>query len=207
LFAKAREVLEQLPLRSTVAWNALISGYAEQGRGEEALISLFQMQDEGIRPNDATFLCVLSACSHSGLVDEAEDVCVSMTSRYGITPSPDHFTCMIVGFGSIGRFDQAVRVVSRMPVSDRAAVWLPLLAACRKWGYVRLGMLAFDQVMQLDASCGAAYVLMANIFATCGMQEDAEIVESLRRRYVHGCDALQSSAGHGGLAWIDAGCS
>ena len=183
MLVKSQEVLDELPIRNVISWNALISGYAEQGQGQEALNCFVQMQDEGLKPNETTLLCVLSACSHGGLVNEAEELFMNMMSKYGISPSSDHHTCIIVGFASIGQFDKAVCTIKEMPSCDYSAVWLPLLATCRKWGYIKLGMLVFDQTMQLDHSCSAAYALMANIFAASGMQEDAENIETMRLKY------------------------
>ena len=183
MLVKSQEVLDELPIRNVISWNALISGYAEQVQGQEALNCFVQMQDEGLKPNETTLLCVLSACSHGGLVNEAEELFMNMMSKYGISPSSDHHTCIIVGFASIGQFDKAVCTIKEMPSCDYSAVWLPLLATCRKWGYIKLGMLVFDQTMQLDHSCSAAYALMANIFAASGMQEDAENIETMRLKY------------------------
>ena len=90
---------------------------------------------------------------------------------------------MIMVFGYAGRFDEAISVIEAMPSLDDGAVWLALLAACRKWANVEIGRLAFDQAVQLDESCGASYILMTDIFAASGMQEDAEKVEAMRLKY------------------------
>ena len=183
MLAKAQEVLEKLPLRSQVSWSALIAGYAQQGQGEKALQCFKQMQNEGVSPNAVTILSVLSACSHSGLLDEAQMVFGEMTKKYGISPTLEHHTCMVLVFGCAGEFDKATSVIQVMPVLSDPAVWLALLGSCRKWGNVELGTLAFDQTLQLEKTCGAAYVLMANIFAAAGMQKDAESVEAMRLKY------------------------
>ena len=183
MLAKAQEVLEKLPLRSQVSWSALIAGYAQQGQGKKALQCFKQMQNEGFFPNAVTILSVLSACSHSGLLDEAQMVFGDMTKKYGISPTLEHHTCMVLVFGCAGEFDKATSVIQVMPVLSDTAVWLALLGSCRKWGNVELGTLAFDQTLQLEKTCGAAYVLMANIFAAAGMQKDAESVEAMRLKY------------------------
>ena len=96
-----------------------------------------------------------------------------MTKSYKITPSLEHHACMVLAFGCAGEFDKAISVIMSMP-PDSPAVWIALLGACRNWGNIKLGGLAFYQAVQLDDSCSAAYVLMASIYAASGMQEDAE---------------------------------
>ena len=183
MLIKAQQVLEELPVRNLVSWSALIAGYAQQGQGYEALDCFKRMQTEGHTPDEVTFLCVLSACYHSGLLDEAEQLFGIMSREYGITPSIEHHTCMVMVFGAGGNFDKALSVIKAMSLSDFPTIWVALLGACRKWGNAKLGILAFDQTVQLDDSCAAAYVLMANIFAATGMQKDAEKVESMRQKY------------------------
>ena len=186
LLSKAREVLEQLPCRDAVSWNSLIAGYAQQRQGHEALVCFEQMQEDGLSPDEVTFLCVLSSCSHSGLLDKTQMLFKNMTRKYGIIPNVDHHNCMVVAFGHAGDFDNAISVIKALPSSDCPEVWLALLGACKKWGNVKLGKLAFDQAVQQDHSYSAAYTLMANIFEAAGMQEDAKKVEAMRLQYAVG---------------------
>ena len=184
MLVKAQEVLKELPIRDTISWNALISGYAFHRQGQEALNCFQEMQSEGFHPNDITFLCLLSACSHSGLLDVAQKLFGNMAKRYGITPNLEHHTCMVVVFGCLGHFDKAMSLIKVMPSCCYRPVWVALLAACRKWGNVKLGKLAFDEVLLLDNGCAAAYTLMANIYAAAGMQEDADRVSSINHNLV-----------------------
>ena len=182
--AKAQHVHDELRVHNAVSWNCLIAGYAQEGHFEEALKCFAQMQKEGLSPDDITFVSVLNACSHSGKIDEAQDYYENMKSKYGIAPKIEHYTCMVVVFGYAGRFDKAISVIRTMPSPDDPSVWVALLSACRKRGNVKLGKLAFEQAIELDSSYCAAYVLMANTYAAAGMQEDAEMVEAMRLRYV-----------------------
>jgi pentatricopeptide repeat protein len=180
ILLKAQEVLEQLPMQDVVSWNALIAGQALQCQGYEALNTFYSMQRQGICPNKVTFLCVLSACCHSGLWNEAKQILDNMMRSYGIKPNIEHLTCMLVVLGYAGKFDQAMAMIEAMPYFDDPTVWLTLLGACKKWGNVKLGRLAFDQVIQLHTSCATPYVLMAELFWACGMTEDAKYVEGMR---------------------------
>ena len=183
LLAKAREVLEVLPIRNLVSWSALVLGYAQSSLGHEALNCLERMEVEGIFPDEVILLGVLSACSHSGLLDEAQIVFRNMIGVYEVTPSLEHHICMVMIFGFAGQFDKAMSVIKIMPSSDHVEIWLALLDACRRWGNVKLGTLAFDQIIQINNNCASAYIIIANIFAAAGMQEDAEKVKAMRLKY------------------------
>jgi pentatricopeptide repeat protein len=147
---KAQRALEELPIRTVVAWSSLLAGYARQSDGYNALMCFEQMQNEGICPNDVTFSCVLNACGHAGRLDDACVLFNAMNQKYKIRPNVEHQTCMMKIFGCEGRLGKAVAVTKAMPPAS-PAVWLALLGACWKWGEVKLGKSAFDQVVQIDA--------------------------------------------------------
>jgi pentatricopeptide repeat protein len=182
--ALARQTLEELLVRDVVTWNALISGYAQQGMAYEALNCFEHMCIEGLSPNEVTFLCVLAACNHLGRCDEAEMLFGTMTRTFRIIPSIEHYTCMVAVYGFSGHFDKVKAVIRVVPSYDYPLLWLALLGACRIWGNVTLGRLAFDQIIQLDSSCATAYLLMSCIFSASEMQADAENIQAMRLKYV-----------------------
>ncbi|KAI5074072.1 hypothetical protein GOP47_0012085 [Adiantum capillus-veneris] len=163
-----------------VSWNTLIGACAQQGLAQEALFCFHEMQEEGTCPNAITFINVLNACSHSGLVDEGQMYFETMIKKYGITPDKEHQTCMVDLFGRARHFDKTLSVIEKMPFSDYPPVWSALLSACREWGNVKLGRIAFDHAVQLDGGKIGPYILMENIYAAAGMEEDVHVVESLR---------------------------
>ncbi|KAI5066524.1 hypothetical protein GOP47_0019148 [Adiantum capillus-veneris] len=177
---------------NVVSWTSLIGGYAQQGQAKEALDCFQCMQKEGISPDAITFVNVLNACSHSGLVDEGEMYFDNMKKKYGIAPNNEHYTCMVDLFGRARLFDKAMKVITMMPSSEYPPVWSALLGACRKWGNVKLGRFAFERAVQLDQYDAAAYVLMSNIYAAAGLQEEAENIECMRIK---------------NAAWKQPGCS
>jgi pentatricopeptide repeat protein len=182
MISEARQVLEELPLRDAVSWNALISAYSQRGESRLALNSLEVMQLEGVPPDTVTFLSVLSAFSHSGLLSETERLLNDMRECHGLAPTIEHHSCIVAGLGCAGRFEEAISAANRMAARSRAsaAIWLPILGACRRWGNAKGALSVFDQILQHDASPAAAYVLMADILAGIGMQSDAKKVESMR---------------------------
>ena len=179
----AIKVFGKLSSPNVVSWGALLAGYAQQKQGEVALSCFQWMQNEAICPDKITFLSILSACNHMARSDVAETLFGYMSMGYGLVPDLEHHTCMVVAFGCSGHFDKAISVINAMPCAQFAAVWIALLGGCRKWGNVELARVAFDQALQLEYNCGAAYVLMANIFAAAGMHDDKEKVEAMRLKY------------------------
>ena len=178
---KARELFDQLLIRDVVSWNALIAGYAEQGQGDEALKCFECMKRGNISPDAVTFVCLLSACSHSGLVDEGQQYFSDMSEKYGITPDIQHETCMVDLFSRAGLFDKAMTVIKKMTFIDYP-LWCCVLDACQRWGNVQLGRLAFEEAIQLDSNDAAAYLSMTSIYLAAGLQEEAKKIENMRMK-------------------------
>ncbi|KAH7284481.1 hypothetical protein KP509_34G056100 [Ceratopteris richardii] len=177
---KAHCVLDELPSRNAVAWCALIAGYAQQGQGEEALKRFEQMQQEGIPPNGVTLCCVLHVCSQLGRIEEGHNYFTDMGVKYGLKPPIEVYASMVDLFGRAGHLEKAVRLIREMPCCNHSVIWRALLAACRKWGDISVGRWAFDRAIEVDKKDGAAYILMANIYAAAGLQESAKGIETMR---------------------------
>ncbi|KAI5075032.1 hypothetical protein GOP47_0010993 [Adiantum capillus-veneris] len=171
--AKAAQVLEDLPFRDTVTWNALIAGYAQQGLCDQVLECFMRMQDEHCLPDAVTFACALSACNHLGLLEDGFTFFEEMSTKYGIKQGIEHYTCMIDLFGRTGHLDKAVKMIQVLPSHDDSAVWSALLDACIKWGDVNVGKWALKRAVLVDESDAAAYVLMANLQGSTDLPVDA----------------------------------
>ena len=176
MLEKAYRVFDDLPFYDVVSWNVLLSGYAQLCEVKKAFISFNKMKSEGLMPDAVTFAVLLTACSHAGLIQDGQMYFDIMTDVYCLNPTLEHYICMVHLFSQAGHFDKALSVIRAMPCSHYPVLWLALLRACREWGNVKLAIFAFDQTVELDSSCAAAYVLMSNIFISVGMQEDAEKV-------------------------------
>ena len=177
---KAQEVFNQLLVRNVVSWSTLINGHAQLGQTNVVLNLYRQMIAEGIVPNSVTFIVLLTACSHAGLMEEGEQLFHEMRAAYCLEPILEHYTCMIDLFGRAGHFDKMKTLIDKVSNSRYLPLFLTVLGACRKWRNVRLGRWAFEQAIGLDERCSAAYVCMKNIYARAGMQMEADEVESQR---------------------------
>lgn len=176
----AQAVFDALSQPDVVSWNVLIAGYAREGNLDESLRKFDEMQGADVKPDKVTFLSLLAACSHAGMVDEGVAYFQSMSRDYDISPGLDHYVCMVDLFGRAGYFNMVEQLISGMPMRPNLALWLCLLACCRKHGNVVLAERAFDCALRLQRNQAAAYVLMTNIYADAGMWESASKVGKLR---------------------------
>ncbi|XP_024521299.1 pentatricopeptide repeat-containing protein At2g13600-like [Selaginella moellendorffii] len=167
----AMEVFQAMETRNSVAWNTVMAGFAKQGNTARVLELFEKMVEERIRPSGVTFLLILTAFSHAGLVDKAREF-FELMKKFGISPGLDHYTCMVDLLGRANRLDDALETIESMPVEADKTIWLALLAACQKWRNVRIGRVAFEAVMRLDGREGAAYVFLANTYAASSFPDD-----------------------------------
>ncbi|KAJ7528371.1 hypothetical protein O6H91_15G000800 [Diphasiastrum complanatum] len=168
----ARELFDNMSERDVVSWNAMIAGYAQNGLGKEALALFEQMQREGTKPNEVTYISVLSACAHSGLVDQGRYFFDSMCKNQGVTPTKEHYACMVDLLGRAGCLADAELFINKMPIQPDIVVWMTLLGAARNHGHAEIGRRAFDRVVQLDPKNAAPYVLLSNIYAAAGKKDE-----------------------------------
>ncbi|KAJ7298134.1 hypothetical protein O6H91_Y015400 [Diphasiastrum complanatum] len=164
----AWKIFLELPERDIVSWNAMINACAQQGHGKEALYLFEQMKEQSVQPDKITFLSLLCACSHTGLIGEGFHLFDLMSKDFGIIPSTDHYTCMIDLLGRAGKLYEAHDFINAMPLPPDAGVWLSLLGACRTHGNFELGKLSFKSLVEIDPRNAAAYMLMGSIYSACG---------------------------------------
>ncbi|KAG7954874.1 hypothetical protein I3843_11G042900 [Carya illinoinensis] len=178
---ECRKAFDQIEKPDLIGWTAMIVSYAQHGKGTEALSLYDLMRKEGIKPDSVTFVGVLSACSHNGLVEEAYIHLNSMVKDHGIEPGYRHYACMIDLLGRSGRLKEAESFINDMPIKPDALVWGTLLAACKVHGDIELGKLAAKKVMELEPCDAGAYVSFSNICADVGQWEEVLKIRSLMK--------------------------
>ncbi|KAL4200051.1 hypothetical protein AMTRI_Chr03g147770 [Amborella trichopoda] len=164
----ARSVFKRAERRDVSVWTAMIQGLATHGQGREALDLFEEMQREGVKPNAVTFVGVLCACTHSGLVNEARYLFKAMAQDYGIKPKVEHYACMVDLLGRVGRLDEARALIESMPVEPDEFVWGALLGGCRIHGNIALAEEAMAQLVTLNPHNGGVYVLGSNMYSEVG---------------------------------------
>lgn len=167
--------------RNVATWTALISGYGQHGRVVEVLELFHQMIEDGFLPNHVTFLVVLSACSHGGLVDEGRKYFSSMRRDYGIRPRREHYAAVVNMLGRAGRLDEAYDFVRKSPCEEHSVIWGALLGASRIHGDVELGKLAAKRFFKMQPENAGKYVVLSNTFAANEMWENVAGVRGLIR--------------------------
>lgn len=171
--ADARQVFDELPERNVITWTSLISGYGRHGRVRDVIELFHQMVEEGLRPNSVTFLSLLSACSHGGLVDPGWEYFVSMIEDYGVRPRKEHHAVMVDMMGRAGRLDEAYEFVRNSPSQDHSAVWGALIGACRIHGDAAMVEVAARKFFELKPENVGKHVVVSNVFAASEMWEKA----------------------------------
>lgn len=166
----ARNLFERLKEKRVVSWNAIITGYAMHGHATEAL-DLFEEMKEKSLPDHITFVGVLAACSHGGLLDEGWTCFESMVRDYRIVPTIQHYTCMVDLLGHCGRLDEAYNLIMQMRAMPDSGVWGALLNSCKIHGNVELGEVALEKLIDLDPDDSGNYVILSNIYAQAGKWE------------------------------------
>ncbi|KAF6162026.1 hypothetical protein GIB67_002615 [Kingdonia uniflora] len=178
---KASRIFDPARDDNVVSWTAMINGYAEHGHSREAIDLFEKMCAAGLRPDDVTFIGVLIACSHGGLVDLGFNYFNSMSSCYNINPSKEHYGCMVDLLCRAGRLNDAEQMIHNMPFNQDDVVWSTLLRACRIHGDTERGKRAAEYMLQLDPNCAVTHITLSNIYSTTGRWRDAADVRGLMR--------------------------
>ncbi|KAL6056940.1 Pentatricopeptide repeat-containing protein, variant 2 [Balamuthia mandrillaris] len=173
---EACKVFKQMKERDAITWNALIAMHGLHGQGKEALAALQEMQDQGVEPDAITFINVLNACSHAGLVEEGLACFAAMRVKHHIQPTTDHFNCMVDLLGRAGRLEEAETLIRTMEVPPDAVTWMTLLGACRGAKDVERAERAAKQAIALNPMDAAPFVVLSNILAAAGRWEEVERV-------------------------------
>ncbi|CAM6034879.1 unnamed protein product [Sphagnum compactum] len=175
----ARKVFDTMPQRDVVSWTVMIDALSQHGCGEEALELFGQMEEEGVQPDAITFIGVLSACSHAGLVNEGLRYFSSMFQDHGIMPTSTHYGCMVDLLGRAGRLREAEECIKKMPNEANPSIWAALLGACRVYCNVKLAESAAAHWLKLEPKNAAVYVLLSHVYAAAGMWDSIVEIRKL----------------------------
>ncbi|KAL4350927.1 hypothetical protein HN51_033283 [Arachis hypogaea] len=178
---EAYDMFEAIEEKDIVSWNTMLAGYARHGFGKQALSVFESMNKLGVKPDEITMVGVLSACSHTGLIDKGTEYFYSMNEVYGITPNPRHYACMIDLLGRAGRLEEAQNLMRSMPFEPSAAAWGTLLGASRIHGNTELAEKAAEMVFKMEPHNTGMYVLLSNLYATSGRWVDVGKMRSKLR--------------------------
>lgn len=160
-----------------------------------ALKFFYEMLDIGIQPNEVTFVGVLTACSHGGLVEEGHKLFTDMWRVHKLKPRIEHYGCMVDLLGRAGLIDEAMEFVEHMPIEPDASIWGSILAACRIQGKVELAEHVTEILVNIESEKDGTYILMSNTYASVSKWRDALKVRKVMKRQkikkVPGCSSIE----------------
>ncbi|XP_040383926.1 pentatricopeptide repeat-containing protein At2g22410, mitochondrial-like [Oryza brachyantha] len=192
---KAVHVFKEIPEKNALTWTAMICGLANHGQASEAIEYFRAMIDLGQQPDEITFIGVLSACCHAGLVKEGREFFSLMDTKYHLERKMKHYSCMIDLLGRAGHLVEAEQLAKTMPMEPDAVVWGAIFFACRMHGNISLGEKAAMKLVEIDPSDSGIYVLLANMYAEANMRKKADKVRVMMRHLgvekVPGCSCIE----------------
>ncbi|XP_031736777.1 pentatricopeptide repeat-containing protein At3g04750, mitochondrial isoform X2 [Cucumis sativus] len=190
---RAFVIFNQIPEKDVTTWTTMITGFAFHGFGNKAL-ELFSVMQAETKPNDVTFVSVLAACSHSGLVDEGLKIFSSMKKRYSIEPGVEHYGCLVDLLCRSGRLLDAIGVIEKMPMEPSRSIWGAVLSACRMHRNMELAERALMELLKLEPEKEGGYILLSNVYATCGRWSYSdsirEVMNSRGVKKIAGCSSV-----------------
>lgn len=178
---RALEIFRKMPNKDSLACTAMISVFALHGSSEEASSLFEEMEKLGMKPNHVTFVALLSACAHSGSVQKGHWYFDVMNRVYSIEPQVYHYACMVDMLGRAGLFEEAERLIEKMPMEPDVFVWGALLAGCQMHGDVELGERVAKCLIDLDPLNHVFYVSLRDMYAKAGRIKDLKVIKSLMK--------------------------
>ncbi|KAK3231114.1 hypothetical protein Dsin_002995 [Dipteronia sinensis] len=176
---RASKAFVEMSTRTLISWTSMITGFANHGHNQQALHLFEDMLLVGVRPNQITFVGVLSACSNAGMVHEALNYFDMMQKDYKIRPVPDHFVCLIDMFVRLGRLEEALDFIKRIEFEPNEVIWSFLVEGCRRHGNMELGFYAVEQLLKLKPKNPETYLMLLDMYLSARRWEDVFRVKSL----------------------------
>lgn len=181
--------------KNIVLWNAMISGFSRHARSIEAMILFEKMQQIGLRPNEVTYVSVLSACGHMGMVEKGRVYFDMMVKEHHVSPNVFHYACMVDILGRKGLINEAKDMIDKMPFDATASIWGSLLASCRVHGNVELAEVASRHLFEIEPHNAGNHVLLSNIYAAEKRWDEV----ALARKFLKDSEAKKER----GKSWIE----
>ena len=177
----SRNVFDMMPIKDVFSWNTMIFANGMHGNGKEALLLFEKMLLSMVKPDSATFTCVLSACSHSMLVEEGVQIFNSMSRDHLVEPEAEHYTCVVDIYSRAGRLEEAYGFIQRMPMEPTAIAWKAFLAGCRVYKNVELAKISAKKLFEIEPNRSANYVTLFNILVTAKLWSEASKIRMLMK--------------------------
>ncbi|KAI3465709.1 hypothetical protein Pfo_022372 [Paulownia fortunei] len=191
----AYRIFLRMPVKNLITWNSMIGGFAQNGRGGEAVRIFDQMIQERVKPDYISFIEVLFACSHSGLVDQGRKYFIAMYKDYGLKAGIEHYSCMVDLLGRAGKIEEAEDLIINAEFRSNPSLWAALLGACATTTDPTVAERIAKKMIELKPDYHLSYVLLANVYRAVGRWKDShKIWNQMQKRGVKKMP---------GKSWID----
>ncbi|KAJ7974802.1 Pentatricopeptide repeat-containing protein [Quillaja saponaria] len=168
----AQKLFDNMQEKNVATWNAMICGLATHGHAEDALNLFLKLKKEQVVPNDVTFIGVLSACCHAGLLDVGQDIFHTMTTVYGVDPKIEHYGCMVDLLGRSAKLLEAEELIKGMAWKADVVILGALLTACKNHGNTEVAERVVKEILSLDPHNHGVCVALSNMYAESGQWEE-----------------------------------
>ncbi|KAM7530524.1 hypothetical protein LguiB_033934 [Lonicera macranthoides] len=165
-------IFKKISKKNIISWNSIIVGCAQHGFGMWALSFFNRMIRAGVEPDDITFTGLLSASSHSGMLNKGRRLFDYFFQQKPIKPKLEHYACLVDILGRSGELKEAEELINKMPMEPKLSIWLALLSGCRMHSNIEVAERAVKRILDLDPYCSAAYILLSNLYAFDGRWTD-----------------------------------
>jgi pentatricopeptide repeat protein len=176
----ASKIFDRITRKDVASWNAMIMGYGMHGQIDVTFKLFDLMKDDGVDYDHVSYIAVLSACSHGGLVDRGKRYFSQMVAQ-NIKPQQMHYACMVDLLGRAGQLTESAEIIRNMPFTANSDVWGALLGACRIHGHIELARWAAEHLFELKPEHSGYYTLLMNIYAEAGMWHEANEIRTLMK--------------------------
>ncbi|XP_059318059.1 pentatricopeptide repeat-containing protein At1g06143 [Lycium ferocissimum] len=189
-------VFYKLREKNHFCWNSVIDGLAVHGYAEAALALFGKMEKERVKPNGVTFVSVLTACTHAGLVEKGRKIFLSMTREYGIRPEMEHYGCMVDLLCKAGLLEEALDIIRSMRIEPNAVIWGALLGGCKLQKNLEIARVAVEKLSVLDPNNSGYYTLLVNMHADANRWTEVARIRTILR-------GLGVGKEYPGSSWIE----
>lgn len=177
----AMSIFEDINNKSVDHWNAIIGGLAIHGLGELAFDLFMEMERLCIEPDDITFVALLNACGHAGMLKEGI-ICFEILRRvHRVDPKLQHYGCIVDILSRAGHIEEARRFVEEMPIEPNTVILRTLLGACKNHENLSIGEPVAQHLIGLNSLNSSSYVLLSNIYAQLGLWDSARGIRTIMK--------------------------
>ncbi|CAN8269841.1 unnamed protein product [Cochlearia groenlandica] len=188
-------VFEHMSRRDVVTWTGMIYAYGMYGEGEKALEAFAVMEKSGIVPDSVTFIAIIYACSHSGLVEEGLACFEKMKTHYKFVPMIEHYACVVDLLSRSQKISRAEEFIKAMPIKPDASIWASLLRACRTSGDMETAERVSKRIIDLNPDDPGYSILASNTYAALRKWDQVSLIrKSLKDKHIKKCP---------GYSWIE----